>query len=228
MNENAEQPTTLPTISVAQLRMLEGARALTDAELLQALIQFANTGSYAARLLVESGTGTPLPEPEPERHGEAPLPVDIHHRAELRDALGKIVAGKVSASLAAVWRRRAAGLVLLRVFVPGGEHRYRWQPFEWWQTWPQSPTIANALLLLLEKPFRGKLCRCGLAECGRFFFAARPPKPDHAGQQRGAPVTEYCPGTDHRMRARKIAARERMAKLRADRAKAKQSKRRRS
>jgi hypothetical protein len=226
--DDAEQPITLPTISVAQLRMLEGTRALTDAELVRALIQFANTGSYAARLLVESGAGAPLPESMPARPGEAPVPVDIHHRAELCDALGMIVAGKVSASLGALWRRRAAGLVLLRVFVPGGEHRYRWQPFEWWQTWPQSASIANALLLLLEKPFRGQLCRCGLAECGRFFFAARPPKLDRDGHARGAPVRDYCPGTDHRDRARTIAARERMAKLRADRAKAKQSKRRRS
>lgn len=225
MSEDIEQPITLQEISVAQLRMLEGRPALTETQLAQALVRFANDGSYHARWLVESGVD--LPGAMFPRHGEAALPVDIHHRTELCDALDKIVKGngKVSAPIAALWRRRACGLVLLRANGPGGENCYRWQPFEWWKTWP-SAAVANALLVLLKKPC-GRLCRCGLVDCGRFFFATRPPKPDRAGQKRGAPITEYCPDTDHRARARKIAARERMARLRADRAKAKQSKRRR-
>jgi hypothetical protein len=226
MND-AEQPNLLPPISVAQLRMLRDRPALTNTEVVQALVKIANDGSYAARARLQMGVD--LHESVIAQYGEKPLLKGIQAagQIELREALDSIVKGKVSASLTALWRRRAEGLLFLRVFVPGGEHRYRWEEFEAWQTEPQ-PVIANALLLLLEKPFRGTLCRCKFEECGRFFFAVRPPKPDSAGQRRGAPVTEYCPGTDHRARARKIAARERMAKLRADRAKAKQSKRRRS
>lgn len=225
--DDAEQPTELPPISVYQLRMLEGRPAVSNAEVVQALVKFANDGSYAARALLQLGV-TP-DESLIARYEDRPLIEGAPPRGqpELRDALDKIASGKVPASLAALWRRRAAGLLFLRVFVPGGEHRYRWEEFESWKSEPQ-PVIANALLLLLEKPFRGQLCRCGWEECRRFFFAARPPKKDREGLSRGAPVREYCPGTDHRERARKIAARDRMAKLRAERAKAKRSKRRRS
>lgn len=222
--DDAEQPIALPPISVFQLRELRDRPALTNAEVVQALVKFANNGSYAARARLQMGVDLPVLA----QYGDRPQlggmqPAGQH---ELRDALDKIVKGKVPASLAALWRRRADGLLFLRVFVPGGEHRYRWEEFESWKSEPQ-PVIANALLLLLEEPFRGKLCRCGLPECGRFFFAVRPLGLADDGTRRGAPVTEYCPGTTHRERARKIAARERMAKLRADRAKAKQSKRRR-
>lgn len=224
--DDMEQPTALPPISVAQLRALEDKPAVSNTEVVRALVKFANDGAYAARALLQLGVS--LGEPFLARHGEKPLIEGMQPRGqlELRDALDKIASKKVSASLTESWRRRAAGLLFLRVFVPGGEHRYRWEEFESWKSEPQ-PVIANALLLLLEKPFRGTLCRCKLEACGRFFFATRPPKRDHKGQQRGAPVRDYCPGTDHRERARRIAARERMAKLRADRAKAKQSKRRR-
>jgi hypothetical protein len=216
MMDDAEQPTALPPISVFQLRELRDRPALTNAEVVEALVKFANDGSYAARVRLQLGVNLG----ELAQHGDRPLLKGMQPagQQELRDALNKIVKGKVPASLAALWRRRADGLLFLRVFVPGGEHRYRWEEFESWKSEPQ-PVIANALLLLLEKPFRGKLCRCGLAECGRFFFADRPPEPDRHGNARGAPVRNYCPGTDHRVRARKIAARERMAKLRADRAK---------
>ena len=225
--DDAEQPTTLPRITVEQLRMLEGRRALSDTELVRALVRFANDGAGAAYAPLVSGVD--LGESVLARYGEAPLQEGVHQpgQPELREALDKIVERKVTAPLAAFWRRRAAGLVFLRVFVPGGEHRYRWQPFEWWKSEPQA-VIANALLLLLEKPFRGTLCRCKLEECRRFFFAARPSKKDREGLNRGAPVREYCPNTDHRVRARKTKARERMRKLREKRAKAKQSKRRRS
>lgn len=210
-----EQPITLPPISVAQLRMLADRPALTNSDVVQALVRFANTGSYAARARLQLGVNV-VSEDEDKSLTSGLQP----GQAELRDALDLIVRGKVSASLAALWRRRAAGLLFLRVFMPGGEHRYRWEQFESWQTEPQ-PVIANALLLLLEEPSRGKLCRCGLEECGRFFFATRPPDPDRHGNATGAPVREYCPNTDHRVRARREAARERMAKLRADRAKQK-------
>ena len=214
---DAEQPTALPPISVWQLRALESMPAVTNRQVVEALVRFANTGAYAARALLQLGVS--LDESAIAQYGDMRLTEGIPPgQLELRDALDKIVKGKVSASLAALWRRRAAGLLFLRVFVPGGEHRYRWEQFESWKSEPQ-PVIANALLLLLEKPFRGQLCRCGLAECGRFFFAARPPDEDRDGLKRGAPVRNYCPGTDHRDRARKIAARERMAKLRADRPK---------
>jgi len=214
--DDTEQPISLPAISAFQLRELRDRPALTNAEVVQALVKFANDGSYAARARLQMGVDLP----QLARYGDMPLLKGTQPAGqdELRDDLDKIVKGKVQASLAALWRRRADGLLFLRVFVPGGEHRYRWEQFESWKSEPQ-PVIANALLLLNEEPFRGTLCRCKLEECGRFFFATRPPQLDRHGNARGAPVRDYCPGTDHRARARKIAARERMAKLRAGRAK---------
>jgi hypothetical protein len=207
-----EKPIALPPISVAQLRMLDGRPAVSNEQLVQALVRFANTGSYAARALLQSG----VDHPTLARHGDMSLTAGMQPgQLELQDALDKIVQGKVTAPRAASWRRRAAGLLFLRVFVAGGEHRYRWEQFESWQTEPQ-PVIANALLLLLEKPFRGQLCRCGWVECRKFFFAVA------AG--RGRPIREYCPDTDHRKFARPALVKARRAVLRA---KAKQSKRRR-
>src|SRR5450759_3607010 len=107
--DDAEQPTALPPISVAQLRMLRDRSALTNTEVLQALVKFANDGSYAARVRLQLGVNLG----ELAQYGDKPLlegmqPAGQH---ELRDALGKIVKGKVSASLATLWRRRADGLL---------------------------------------------------------------------------------------------------------------------
>lgn len=218
---DTEQPIALPSISVMTLRMLDGTRALTDEELVEALLRLANTGSAAAGALLQTGVALGAAvlarhEAISQREGRQMGP------PELREALAEIVAAgkrKVPAASTDIWRRRAAGLVLLRVFGRGGEPaRYRYLAFEQWPSGPQ-PVIANALLLLLERPFRGKLCQCQFAECGRFFLAARPPKPDRKGKKRGANIRAYCPGTDHKERASPAKASERMAKLRAERAK---------
>lgn len=205
--EDVEKPIELPPISVFQLKRHAG-QALSNEQLVQALVRFANTGSYAARAALQIGV---VPE-ELAQHGDKPLTSGIQPgQQELRDALDLIVKGKgkVSESLAAIWRRRAASLLFLRVFVPGGKHRYRWEQFESWKTEP-SPVIANALLLLIEQ--ESILCRCGYAKCERFFFAVQPE------QRRGRPITEYCPGTDHRELARPALVRARRATLRAQRA----------
>jgi uncharacterized membrane protein len=202
---DTEQPTALPPISVVQLRMLaDRGAAVSNRQLVDALVRFANTGSYAARALLQSGASE---DALLARYGDEPLMAGMQRgQAELRDALDKIVKGNVPTSLAADWRRRAASLLFLRVFVPGGEHRYRWEQFESWASEP-SPVIANAILLLLEEPFAGTLCRCGWAKCGRFFFVA--------ASGRGRPVSGYCPGTDHRERARPALVKARRAEQRA-------------
>jgi hypothetical protein len=205
--KDVEKPIELPPISVFQLKRHEG-QALTNEQIVRALLRFANTGSYAARVALQTSA---VPE-DLAQHGDKPLTRGIQPgQQELRDALDLIVKGKgkVSESLAALWRRRAASLLFLRVFVPGGKHRYRWEQFESWKTEP-SPVIANALLLLLEQ--ESILCRCGYDKCKRFFFAAQPE------QRRGRPITEYCPGTDHRDLARPAKVRDRRATLRAERA----------
>ncbi len=205
--KNIEEPIELPRISVFQLKMHEG-QALTN--------EPGGAGASAIRehrLICRTRAlqlGVSLEELA--QHGDKPLTRGIQPgQQELRDSLDLIVRGKgkVSESLAALWRRRAASLLFLRVFVPGGKHRYRWEQFESWKTEP-SPVIANALLLLLEQ--ESILCRCGYDKCKRFFFAAQPE------QRRGRPITEYCPGTDHRDRARPAKVRDRRATLRAERA----------
>lgn len=193
-----EQPIALPPISVFQLRGLASRPAASNKQVVEALVRFANTGSYAARALLQSG----VDDAALARHGDTSLTTGMQPgQQELRDALDKIVKGKAT-PLAADWRRRADSLLFLRVFVAGGEHRYRWEQFESWPSEPQ-PVIANALLLLLYKPFAGTLCRCGWQECGRFFFAVT--------TKRGRPITGYCPDTDHRKRARPALVKARRA-----------------
>lgn len=220
-SDEQQEPTTPSTIPTALLRNLRGRRALSDAELIDALIEFANTGSATAIALLNSGaamTGSLL-----ARWAGGPSPGTTQPgQLELREALTKIVDREVSERMVSDWRRRAASLVFLHE--PGREGRYRWLVFEHWNSAPL-PAIAYVLLLLFEGAFREQLCLCKWHECGRFFLATRPPHPDHKGGKRGAPVRGYCPGTDHREKARKIEARDRMRELRKERAK--QSKRRR-
>ena len=68
--------------------------------------------------------------------------------------------------------------------------------------------LRYALSFLLVREFGAQLCRCKLAECGRFFLAAAPPQ---AGVGR-SPRT-YC-SEEHRTRARRRRAAKRGARAR--------------
>ena len=220
-----DQPTILPAVPTAILCRLRDRRALSDLEREEALIEFANAGSLSAYRRLYSGVDLgELPRSPAQQWWDSRKPpltgVIQPGQLELQEALTKIAGGKVSPRVVALWRRRAAGLVFVRAPDGDAEPRYGYMAFEQWKSGP-TPAIAHLLLRLREKPFRGQLCRCKWEQCGRFFFAVRPLKPDHGGGARGAPVREYCPGTDHRAKARKAAAKKRMRDLRAQRARAK-------
>jgi len=213
-----EEPATLPVIPTALLRNLQERRALSDEELVGALIRFANTGSVAAYALLNTGAEMTGALQARYKALEPPEGTIQPGQLELRDALAKIVTGEVSGPLVAVWRRRAAGLVFLHE--PGAQRRYRWLAFEQWAS-PPRPQLAYALLVLLEGDFRGELCRCNW--CGRFFLKVKP----RAGR-RSPPIHRYCPDTDHRERAHQAGAVERMrdSRKRARAARARRNRRR--
>ncbi len=217
---------SVPTISVAHLRRMEGLRPLSDRERVEALLRFANTGDVAARALLQASVHPADPALARYRGRDTRDPAYSHlagAQFQLRHLLARIAADDVSAELLASWRHRAAGLVLWPEFEPDGTRRYRFMAFEVYATEPQ-PDSAYALLLFHEAPFRGQLCRCKWDQCGHFFVAAQP------DGGRGAPIRDYCPGTDHGKRAHQAGAVERMRKSRErarQRARAKQSKQRR-
>ena len=233
-----EQPAQSWAIPPAHLRTVRGQPALTDQELVEALFGFANDGSVRARLLLQSGAspgeGLLSRQRDQPRHPEHPgaiamlgpdgaiVPVYQPGQLELRDALAQIAQGEVPPAVRESWARRAAGVVLLPEFSADGVQRYRYAHFETYATGPQ-PQIAFALMLLLAGPFRDQVCRCKLSSCGRFFLASAP----KGG--RGAPIREYCPGTDHREIAHQGTAAERMRRSRRERAaaRARKSKQRR-
>ncbi len=241
-SELLEQPAQSWAIPPAHLRTVQGWPALSDLELVEALLKFANDGSVRARMLLQSGAGpgeallaqwdAKQPRKHPDCQGAIAMrspdgtvvPAYQPGQVELREALAFIAAGDVPPHVRASWRRRAAGVVLLPEFAADGVHRYRYAHFESYASEPQ-PQIAFALMLLLECEFRNQVCRCKWERCGRFFLAAAP----KGG--RGAPIREYCPDTDHRDQAHQATAAERMRRSRErarERARAKQSKRRRS
>jgi hypothetical protein len=207
-----EEPTTLPAITDAHLRMFEGLRPLSEAELAGALIRFANTGSVAARSLLSAGVR--LADELLARFESQELPRNPERpfyqpgQRELQDALDKIASGKVTPRLEALWRRRSAGLVLLPdATATSAEPRYRYATRERWASEPQA-AIAHALLLFLKKPLRGQLCRCQWRECRRFFLKVKPTG------RRSAPIRKYCPDSNHGALAHQAGAKERMRKHR--------------
>lgn len=218
-----------PENAVLLLNMLDGRRPLSDLELIHALVDFANTGSARDRAKLQASVSLDQSELDglvmDLRVLEAAGQSGDGGQHALQEALAMVVESDVPVRVLASWRRRAAGVVLRPTFGPHGARRFQFAEFEEFATGLR-PAFCYVLLLLLEAPFAGNLCRCKF--CGRFFFAARPSKPSRDGKNRGAPVREYCPGTDHRALARKAEAKERMRALRAERrAEAKQPKRRR-
>jgi hypothetical protein len=201
-------------------------RPLSDSELVEALLRFANTADDTARAALRAGVR--LDDSELawfvrdikvfESESE-PLGTEL----KVRDALAMISAGDIPEPLLADWRRRASGLALAPTFERDGTRRYRFAEFARFADEPQ-PIIAYVLLLLLAQPFRWQLCRCKWGDCGRFFLSVQPKG------RRGAPIRDYCPGTDHRERAHQAGAVERMRKSRErakQRARTKQSRRHR-
>jgi hypothetical protein len=210
-----DDPVVLPAIPTATLLRWQDHRTLSDAERLKAFIEYVNTGSLSAYRHLYSGVdlGEPTVSPAqqwwnshrpPAKEGSVQQPGQL----ELRQALAKVESGKVSTRLAALWRRRAAGLVFVRT--NGGDDEAR--AYLAFKQWKSGPTPAEAHLLLLLQKNPKKLCRCEWEKCGLFFF-----KPARERGKRGAPIHKYCPGSNHRALARKAAAQKRMRALRAQR-----------
>ncbi len=147
-------------------------------------------------------------------------PIETEHRA-VREDLAAIVTRSVTPEMRAIWRRHAAGLVLLPSFDEDGSTKYRYVVLEYFLLPPTAP-LAYLQLLLLGQPThgtlkrripkrsaveRGDLCQC--KHCGKFFLATPPPAPDRKGGHKGRMIREYCPGTDHRELAHAASAGER-------------------
>jgi hypothetical protein len=224
----AEAPIETAPIDPVYIRGLEGFPPLTDSELVEQVIAFANTGSARAYGLIF--TSVRLSEPMLamfEGHAEREeasskvaggrLPLKDREQNALRAELSCIVAGKVTAAIHDMWRRRASGLALLPQFAADGTRGFRYVAFETYALSPQ-PQLAYALLLFLTAPFVGELCRCKLEGCGRFFLAVRP------SGGRGRIIRDYCPDTDHRECANQADAVRRMRDSRARARARKQSK----
>jgi hypothetical protein len=218
-----DEPMTF-IIDPAYIKLLRRFPALSEEELIAQTIKFANTGNSTAYLLLWfsvrmseddlADLGTVF-----AKH-EASFPHSLieNDRIALRSGLAAIVAGDVTPRMHDEWRRRAEGLAVLPTFSDNGTVHFRYVVFEHFLL-PPSPQLAYLQLLFLHTRRRGDLCRCKLERCGRFFLAARP-NSDRKGERRGRTIRDYCPGSDHRDRAHRAAAVERVRRSRRERAKA--------
>jgi hypothetical protein len=189
---------------------------LSEGELIEQIIEFANTGDSSSYAMLWTGIRVPK-EVLAEAHSifsqEGQPPIEPEHLA-LREDLAAIVAGTVTREMRDMWRRHAAGLALVMpAFNEDGSVQYRYAVFAWFRL-PPSPPLAYIQLLLLNSPKCGELCQCKLDSCGKFFLAARPTSTDRKGEQRGRTIRDYCPGSNHRNLAHQAAAVERMRKSR--------------
>lgn len=211
-------------IDPAYIKELRCFPALSEIELIERTIQFANTGSASAYALLWSSVRMSKHDLASSEKFISQRPISFRHaliesdRLALRQGLAAIVAGKVTPEMHDRWCRHAEGLALLPTFKDNGTVQCRYVVFEHFLR-PPSPQLAYTQLLLLSGPQAGELCRCKREGCGRFFLAARPETSDRKGEQRGRTIRDYCPGTDHREQAHQAAAVERMRRSR-ERAKA--------
>ena len=213
-----ERPAEVRAISPVYLQSTRALPGLSDRELVDELLRFANTGGGVARSLLESGARWASDAHLEELRGERLFSRDWleleAEQLEVREALAKIAARGVAAPLLALWRRRAAGLVLLPTFEPDGTRRYRHAPFERFASGVQPP-LAYALLLC--GAFRGQLCAAGGMNAAGFSWllgrpSPRPTKAPRLPNTAQAPITgnahirsprrNACAGVERRAKAR--------------------------
>lgn len=186
---------------------------LSDVELIEQALAFANSGDESAYLrLLILAHGPDVPEPR------TPQELKERERAMLREKLAALAANTATSAERESWRRRADGLVLVPSHQSDGSRRHRYIHFE---EFLEPPQPQHALVLwLLGTAYADKLCQCRYRECLNFFL-----RPDKKGQLGGAPTTRFCPGTNHGELEHKADGARRMRELRAERAKPKSRKR---
>jgi hypothetical protein len=218
----ANEPVNAAAIDAAYIEAIRRYPPLSDDELIEQTIEFANSGDAKAfellwtrvRLSEEvlANLDAQHQSPKNSRPDDPRLPLIERERLALRERLTAIAGKRVTARWRDQWRRIAEGLVLVPTFDANGSRRYRHVVFEQFVL-PPSPPIAYVLLrLLFGKPYRGNLCQCKFKDCGKFFLATLPK------DGRGRTIRDYCPGTDHRDLAHKATAADRVRKSRRNRA----------
>lgn len=205
------------------LRSLKSYEPLTERDLAEQVIEFANSGSVRAFALLCAGVAlsdSVLTNIAKRLEARSRAVREREQRA-VREALGLIVAGRVTAPMRDLWLRHEEGLAMIptmgpRDFLPpwrDDPRRFRYVAIERF-TKPPLPPIAFVLVGLLAKS--SDLCRCNSRECERFFFAMRP-QTDSKGGKRGRDVRLYCT-PEHRRAAEKEQAKERSRRYRVNRA----------
>lgn len=202
------EPVCGRVIEPADIAKLRQRPALSESELIEHALRYANTGSLRSYTALTEATDSHVPDaPELVNHAE--------HQA-FRAALKAIVSQEaIPAWLLALWERRANALLLLpTIKMHGGKRHmtYRQIVFEFFDTTPAAP-LAHVLLLFLdsEKPYGRDLCQCRLESCGKFFFADR--------TQANRPRTRFC-SEPHYEEAHNAEAAERVRRSRERRRRA--------
>jgi len=200
--------------------------SLSESELIDLAIEFANTGDERAYSTLRSGVRFPqrrLDEVTAEytkrselwaRDRLSPKTLMERHRRVLRWDMTAIAGKRVTPVMLATWRQHAAGLMLFPEYRMDGSVTYRYVAFQRFQV-PPIAALAHVLLALNRAGAArtGKLCQCKLSTCERFFLAARP------ADGMGRTIRDYCPGSDHRDQAHRADAVDRMRRSRAHRKK---------
>ena len=211
-----EGPILNRTFAPDELHDMRCLSPLSETELIEQVIEFANTGNPSSFALLWTGVRMPseaLARAHSVLSDESQPPIWIE-RVALQEDLAAIVEEKVTREIRVMWHRHAEGLVLQPTFNDDGSVRYRYAVLERFRL-PPSPPLAYAQLLLLRGAQLGELCQCKLEGCRKFFLAARPIAADGTGEHRGRPIRDYCPGTDHRDLAHRAAGAERVRRSRA-------------
>ena len=196
------------------------APLLTESDYVQNVLDFANTKNpadlHALRTMLVSGVKLQGQVYFDALEGHLnPHLLVLRERLEKQLETIKTDTRKARADLAEEVRRAGERIAIRPSYIvtkSGVEVFYRHFPAD------LEAAIGYALLLLLD-PTRGygsDLCRCKLAECGRFFLAIKPPT--------GRPRRDYC-CEEHLEAAREKSSVDRVRAFRA-REKAKASRRR--
>jgi hypothetical protein len=188
MPETAPLNVTYNSVQVAvdpaAVMRMRARPGLSDSDLIQHGLQFANTGHMDESLLwvtqiVASGAQGVV---------ERLVDLGLDQREAFREALAALVSNEVTSQMVELWERRASGLLLLPTVQMRDSKRlvtFRYLCVEFFDT-PPDPLFAYLLLLFLDsaRSYGKDLCQCRLLRCSRFFLADR--------SQPHRPRTRFC------------------------------------
>jgi len=224
----------------AAATILKGARgqpgpALTERELLQLVVNFANGGKLAGPLLHAPGVRflVPLERSQDGQRWVAgtldhdPTAADVaptEHLAQLRAQLTQDLASAIGKGLPQKDLDRLKSAASQMVATPAYEIQQQRQGRSYAQRrhlhvrWHYVPlsleaTLALAVLWLRDDDLKlgADLKRCKLETCGRFFFSSA--RAEQTGKQAGRPPELYCDNA-HMIEAHKATAAERTRRWR--------------